>query len=812
MDKEKLLNELTDLEKAALVSGTDFMYTNPIPRLSIPSLRMSDGPHGLRVQSGTMDNGIAPSSPATAFPTAAALASSWNPNNAYEVGRAIAYEAKHYGVHVVLGPGTNIKRNPLCGRNFEYFSEDPFLSGCLSSSQIQGIQSVGVGVAMKHFALNNSENFRFMGESYCDQRAIREIYLKPFEIAIKEAHPTCIMSAYNGINGVYCSDNVWLNDEVLRKQWGFKGLVMTDWGGMHDRIASLKSGTDLEMPGDTPKCRADILKGLKEGTLDRKDLDKAVLNVLNLIEKLYREEEPLPLQSHHDLSGKIASDCAVLLKNDGILPLKENEEILIIGDLFRKMRYQGAGSSLISPIRLTTPEDAFRAHHAKYAFYQGYEEASLKEDIKLIDEAANALKRYSKALVFLGLSDYLETEGNDRETLSLPKNQLALMEALIKVGKPLIIILYGGSSMELPFINGVSAALDMYLPGENGGEATYSLLFGQENPSGHLAETWYRGYEDVPFGKEFGKTPQEIYKESIFVGYRSYAGKDMKVLYPFGHGLSYSRFEYLEPKIKTYPDKAIVSLKIKNLGPFDGADVIQLYVGNKTSRIIRPEYELKAFRKVYLKVEEEKQISLEVKYEDLKYFDMVRNKWVLEKGIYQFHIARDALDIVYTFEADIEGEEATPIYPQEISDIYSRRAYGLLSNGLYEKVLGMKIPPLPPKYPLRMDSRFSDFKDSSWLGRLLYWGVLSLSRKQRKKGLRLQKGKERDNLLKGAYFLEKILESSCPLSMSMAGGKRCPYNLAEAMVHFGNGRLFKGLRALFRKIKVPPLPKDTKAY
>ena len=486
MDIERLLAELTLEEKAALVAGTDFMYTNPVPRLGIKSVRMSDGPHGLRVQKSGGDNGVTGSEPATSFPTAATTASGWNPDNTYKMGKAIAKECLHYGVDVLLGSGVCIKRNPLCGRNFEYFSEDPFLAGKMGSAEVKGVQSEGVGVSVKHFALNNSENYRFMGDSVCDMRAVREIYLKAFEMIVKESKPHSVMCAYNKINGEYCCENKWLLSDVLRGEWGFDGAVMSDWGATHDRVKGIAAGLDIEMPGDTEICRKWIIDAVKEGKLESKALDEAVKNVLKLVERYENNPKGINVdwEAHDTLAGEIAEDCAVLLKNDGVLPLKKEEKLFVSGELFDKMRYQGAGSSMINPTFLTTAKTAFEKHNINYKFCRGYAENSVIPDERLISEATNTAKDYDKVIVFAGLTDYVESEGCDRENMRLPENQLALIDALIKEGKKVVVVIFGGSPVELPFADDAAAILNMYLPGQNGGTAVYDLLFGIKSPSG----------------------------------------------------------------------------------------------------------------------------------------------------------------------------------------------------------------------------------------------------------------------------------------------------------------------------------------
>ena len=708
MDIERLMQELTVEEKAALVSGTDFMYTNPIPRLGIPSLRMSDGPHGLRVQKEGGDNGVTESEPATSFPTAVTTATSWNPENTRRMGEAIAEECRFYGVHTLLGPGVNIKRNPLCGRNFEYFSEDPYLAGVMGAAEVIGVQSKGVGVSVKHFALNNSENFRFMGNSVASENTMRKLYLKPFEYIVKHAHPATVMCAYNQINGTFCSENKWLLTDVLRNEWGFDGLVMTDWGAMKDRVASLKAGLDLEMPGDTAICRRWILDGVADGSLPMDDLDKAVRNVLNLVDAYVKPADPAPVDwdAHHALAGEIAADSAVLLKNDGVLPLSGGSKLHIAGPLFGSMRYQGAGSSMIHPARLTTAKDAFDSH--------GVQNHSL-EDCDTI-------------LYFAGLTDIYESEGCDREDMKLPEDQLKEIDAFCAAGKPVVIVLFGGSPVELPFCDRVSAILNMYLPGQNGGTAVYELLFGEKNPSGKLAETWPLRYEDVPSHLTFGKGVNEVYTEGTEVGYRYYSKHSVPVRFPFGYGLSYTTFEKTEwEKVGDTYEQTIT-----NTGTRFGGEVAQLFLDG----------ELAGFQKVYLQ----------------------------------------------------PGESAiVRIVPEEKDEnVYSDE---------------LVVTPEPPHFPVTLESRFTDFKQT-FMGRILFNAVLSVATKQMKEAEKLPDGPEKDNKKKGAFFLRRILESNSPRSMTMCAGKSFPYNFAQGFMELTNGHLLKGVRCFMKKIDVPKLPKE----
>ena len=575
MDVEAVLRQMTPEEKVALVSGTDFMYTNPIPRLGVPSLCMSDGPHGLRKQTAGGDNGVSESEPATAFPTAAATASGWNPDNLYRMGAAIAEECRYYGVHTLLGPGVNLKRNPLCGRNFEYFSEDPYLAGVLGAAEVNGVQSKGVGVSVKHFAMNNAENYRFMGNSVAGEKTVR-FYLRPFEYIVKHARPATMMCAYNRINGTYCSENKWLLTDVLRKEWGFDGVVMTDWGAVRDRVMGVDAGLDLEMPGDTDICRRNLLDALASGSLSMEALDAACRNILNWIDRYVQPADPTPVdwEAHHALAAEIAADCAVLLQNDGALPLQETDRLHIAGEMFTQMRYQGAGSSMIHPTEVTTPEDAFTANGI----------------------SSVPVEACDKIVAFIGLTDESESEGGDREHMRLPDKHLALVESLLATGKPVIVVLFGGSPVELPFADRVSAILNLYLPGQNGGTAAYRLLYGEVNPSGKLAETWPLRYEDVPSHATFGKGIDEIYAEGTEIGYRYYNAHNIPVRYPFGHGLSYTTFMHTEWR----KNGDAYEQTITNTGSVCGGEVAMLFLHG----------ELCGFRKVYLKPGESVSVSI----------------------------------------------------------------------------------------------------------------------------------------------------------------------------------------------------------
>ena len=793
MNINEIIKELTLEEKALLVSGTDFMYTKAIPRLGIPSLRMSDGPHGLRVQQEAGDNGVTNSDPATCFPTAATTASSWNPQHAYLMGRAIGEAARHYGVHVVLGPGTNIKRNPLGGRSFEYFSEDPFLSGVMAAAEVLGIQSEGVGVSAKHFALNNSENYRFMGNSVADMRAIREIYLKPFEMIVKDASPETMMCAYNKINGEYCCQNEWLLTEVLRREWGFSGLVMTDWGATHDRLRMLRAGLDLEMPGDTPICRKWIKDAIESGELEMSALDEAVKNVLTLVKKHENDKvEAADFVAQHELAKTIAIDSAVLMKNDGALPLDKNGEYLVIGELFEKTRYQGSGSSMINPTFLSTPKSAFDNVGIKYDYTAGYKENRTKKDVSLINDAVAKAAKYENLILFAGLTDYVESEGADRDNMRLPENQLALIDELIKLGKRITVVLYGGSPFELPFADDVNAILNMYLPGQNGGEAMRELLFGEANPSGKLAESWPIKYEDVPFCSEFGKGENEIYKESIFVGYRYYLSAGKRVRYPFGFGLSYTSFEYSNLSLVEDDSSYTFSCDVTNIGDYDGSEIVQLYVKAPGKTVFAPLRELKGFTKIPLKVGECGKATIRVDKSELRYFNTAENKYAFEGGEYIIEICSDCESVKLSTSVTIAPDEVASPYSDKILGIYRSADVERMTDSVFEEMSGVRIPAPQPKKPIHIESRFSNMK-STFIGTVLYHSVLSVAKKEMKKAKRMPEGVERDNKIKGAIFLKRILNSNSVLTMSMSAAQSFPYNFAEGFVNLANGKIIKGI-------------------
>ena len=791
-DIEQLLREMTLEEKAIIVSGTNFMYTNKIERLGIPEVCTSDGPHGLRKQaSDAKDNGVSTSEPATSFPTAVTTSSGWNKENLYKMGEAIGQECSSYNVDVLLGPGVNIKRNPLCGRNFEYFSEDPYLAGVMGSAHVKGVMSQHVDVSLKHFALNNSENYRFMGNSIVDENSARNIYLKPFEMVVKDAKPKTVMCAYNQINGVFCSQNKWLLTDVLRDEWGFNGIVMSDWGASKDRDLGIDAGMELEMPGDTNISKKMIIDAVNEGRLSQEVLDKGVRRMLEFIQNCETNRtlrtvktgdfDDAMKDAHHKLASDIAKDCAVLLKNEDVLPLNTNQELLIVGELFDKMRYQGSGSSMINPARLTTPRNAFDQRQIQYSFKKGYTEEDVLDDnlIKEAVESANNLSDDGIILLFAGLTDYSESEGADRETLSLPANQLALIDALIQTGKKIVVILYGGSVIELPFAQDVDAILNMFLPGQSGGDATAALLFGEACPSGRLSETWVNSYKDVPFGEEFGKHINEIYKEGMQVGYRYYETNHIPVRYPFGYGLSYTSFSYDALHVDKNEEGLDITVSITNTGDMKGAEVVQCYINHEGEM-----KELRAFDKVYLEAGETKTVLMHVSYADLMHFKEDSIKF--DQGTYHIHIMENAhVDILET-SIELNTEiKSIPVHTFEKKIVVNENTTAAD----------------PASMPITLESRFTDL-NQTFMGRILFNSVLSVAKMSEKEAKKLPAGPERDNKLKGALFLKRILESNSLRTMSMSAGQSFPYHMALGMRDMANGHILKGVKHMLSPVKV----------
>ena len=800
MNKE-LINKLTLIEKSSLLVGYSNMSTLGIPDKGVKPIEMSDGPSGLRLEKFNDDalNNITNALPATCFPTGVTLASTWNIDLAKKMGTCIGKECVNFGINVLLAPAINIQRNPLCGRNFEYLSEDPLLSGKMGANIVNGVQSQGVGACVKHFACNNNEKYRFIGDSIVDLRALHEIYLKPFEIVIKESDPRAIMTAYNQTNGHFCSENKYLIEEILRKSWGFDGITMTDWGGMVHRDIALNNGLDLEMPGVTPNNIKLIYDGVKNGLIREETVDKTVERLIDLRNRTdIKEKKQCDFENHYQVALDIALEGAVLLKNDNnILPLSKEDKVLVVGGLFDVMRYQGAGSSMLNPIILKDHKKAFEEQNIKYEYVLGYKENEIEPNINLEQEAIDKAKDYETILFYGGLNDYVESEGFDRKNMLLPANQLSLIDKIIKLNKKVIVVLFGGSPVELPFISKVDAVIDMMLPGEAGGEATTKLLFGEVSPSGKLSQSWPIKYIDVPFADKFTSSPYELYKESLFVGYRFYSTLNKEVAFSFGYGLSYSKFEYSNLKLKEENDGIRVTFLIKNIGRVPAKEVSQLYISKPDSNIVRPALELKGFNKVELQPNEEKEVSIFVSFDSLKVY--VNDKFVLEGGKYQINIGSSSSNIHLTGSVNLPGEK---LESAKYDEIYLNFVKGQnISDADFSRVVNREIPTyIPGKKPYTMETPIGEF--NTFFGRIFKNYALNLGKKMYKKALKMEDGPNKERQKKAGLFMYYQMCNNCLRSLSFSSGGILRYGVAKGILELSNGHLFKALKEMRNKYEI----------
>lgn len=688
LDVKKLVNELTLEEKASLCSGADFWHTKAIDRLNIPAAMVSDGPHGIRKQESLADHmGVAESIKAIGFPTASAMACSFDRDLLHKVGDALGEECVAEDLAVLLGPGINMKRSPICGRNFEYYSEDPVVAGELGAAFVNGVQEHGVGTSLKHFAANNQEWRRMSISAEIDERTLREIYLAAFETVVKKAQPWTIMCSYNRINGVYSCENDWLLNKVLRDEWGFEGLVMTDWGAMDERVPSLKAGLDLEMPdchGETDKL---IVKAVQSGELEESVLDTAVERILTMVDKYLTARKgidpasmvhPLPssvergydVAAHHALARTTAEQSAVLLKNEDILPLQKDKKIAFIGEFAKVPRIQGGGSSHINN---TWIESALDAVGDSVSYAQGFHIDEETTDETLLQEAITLAKESDVAVIFAGLPDSFESEGFDRTHLNMPANQNELIARISEVQPNVVVVLHSGSPIAMPWLDKVAGVLQMYLAGQASGGAAVNLLFGDATPCGKLAETFPLHLEDNPSYLNFpGNREKVCYQEGVFIGYRYYDKKKMDVLFPFGYGLSYTDFTYSNMKVTVNgknaadvdvikeTDEIVVSADITNTGNCDGAEIVQLYIKNPVVYEIRPEKELRDFAKVFLKAGETKTVTFTLNARAFSYYETRIHDWYAESGDYEILLASSSRDIRLQYTVSITGSKKIP--------------------------------------------------------------------------------------------------------------------------------------------------------
>jgi len=798
-DIQNLISQMTLEEKAGLCSGADFWHLKGIARLGIPSIMVTDGPHGLRKQAGAADHvGLNESVPATCFPTASALAATWNRDLIRQVGVALGEECRQEKVGVILGPGANIKRSPLCGRNFEYFSEDPYLTGEIARSHIAGVQSQGIGTSLKHYATNNQETRRMTTDSIVDERALREIYLTGYEIAVKGAQPWTVMCAYNKVNGVYACENRYLMTDILKEEWGHQGLVVTDWGAMDERVDALQAGVELEMPGAPNGNDAKIVAAVKAGALDEAVLDRAVARILTLIFKAadtLAQDFTYDRQAHHELARRVAGEGAVLLKNEGrLLPLPADARIALIGRFARMPRYQGAGSSLINPTRLDNLHDELirlvGAERVTYA--AGYTEKGEAADEALIQEALAVAGQADVVVICAGLTDMYEVEGLDRDHMHMPPGHDALIQRVAAAHTKVVVVLSNGAPVEMPWCDAVPAILEGYLGGQAGAGALADILTGRVNPSGKLAETFPRSLADVPAQPYPGGPVTVEYCESLYVGYRYYDTAQQPVLFPFGHGLSYTTFAYRDLTVEAKGDSVTVTFRVRNTGDRAGQEIAQVYVRDVAASHFRPDKELKGFDKIALQPGEEKTVTLELDRRAFAFYDAGRKEWVLETGDFEILVGASSRDVRLAATVSLTSEQrpapyadsaALAPYFSPIRAPFSRDAFA----ALYGRPLPENTPPQKGQYTL--NTPISEMQ-GSFVGRQLFHMMQDQIRK-------MMVGQE--DTPTGAMMMSMVQEM--PLrSMLMMGGAFNREKL-EALLAMINGHFFSGLWAFLRANK-----------
>ncbi len=780
MDIPKIISRMTLEEKISLCTGADFWHTKEMPQHGIPAIMMSDGPHGLRCQAAEADMiGINESLPATCFPTAVTAGATWNRELYAAEGEAIGKEGAAAGVSVVLGPGCNIKRNPLGGRNFEYISEDPYFAGKMAASFIRGQQGVGVASSVKHFAVNSQEYKRQNGDSQLDERTFREIYLTPFEIAVKEGKPGTVMCSYNKINGIHASDSKELLTDILRTQWGFDGLVVTDWGALNDRIAGYQAGCDLNMPGGSQFMEKATVEAVRAGRLDEAYIDAAVARILRLVAKSQSIAKPeIDWGAHHALALKIAEQGAVLLKNeDTILPLRKSD-VVLIGYMAANLRYQGSGSSHINPTKLCSITDAMPGVPCCSC---GDKHGNVTEQD--LYDAVEAAKKRKIAVVVVGLPENYESEAFDREHMRLPEGHNKLVETVAKANPNTVVVLLGGSAMELPWADRVRAILYMGLPGQAGGQAAANLLTGKANPCGKLTETWPISYADVISKDTFGKKNTE-YREGIYVGYRYFDKAGKPVRYPFGYGLSYTGFAYSDLVVQNRK----VTVQVKNIGKCAGAEVVQLYIAPPKRGIFRPIRELKGFERVELEPGESKTVEFTL---DDRSFAIWNDGWKIPGGTYTVQIGASSRDIRLEQTMEITGEEMA-IPPWHAGSWYETLA-DTPSREEWEKLMDHPVPilPEPKKGQFTMDSTCMEMKDHSLVMKIQYMVTENIIAKSF--------GGKKD-LSDPAYRMTLTCATDCPMrSVIISGGGAMSDSLAQGLLHMANGHYIKGITAMLKK-------------
>ncbi|WP_147609059.1 glycoside hydrolase family 3 C-terminal domain-containing protein [Gemmiger formicilis] len=692
---ELLLKKLTLEEKCALLSGAETFKTRGMPQHGIPQIWLSDGPHGLRKQAGESDHlGLNPSVPATCFPTASAVANSWDAALGEEIGAALGEEAAAQEVSVVLGPGLNMKRNPLCGRSFEYFSEDPYLAGKLAAGYIRGIQSKGVAACPKHFAVNSQETRRMASDSIVDERTLREIYLTGFEIAVKEGHPRSIMSSYNLVNGTYANENKHLLMEILRGEWGFDGAVITDWGGSNDHALGVKNGSTLEMPAPGGDSVRELLAAVESGKISESDIDARLSELLPLVFDTKAALDAAPREfdaaAHHALARRAAEESLVLLKNEGsLLPLAAGSKVAVLGDFAKNPRYQGAGSSMVNSTQVDVLLDKLIDSELNVIGYQQGFDRHGKPDAALQKSACELATQADTVILCMGLDEIAESEGLDRSNLRLAQNQVDLLQAVAAVNPKIVVVLYSGSVVETPWLDNCQALLYAALGGQAGAGAVANALTGKVNPCGKLAETWPLTYADVPSAADFATRRKTVeYREGLYIGYRYFTTAEKAVRFPFGYGMSYTTFAYSDMAA----DEQGVSLTVTNTGSVAGTEIVQLYVAKKNSDLFRPAKELKGFARVTLAPGEKQRITITLDDKAFRFWNVKANRWEIEGGEYELLVGASVEDIRLCEKISVHGTATVHPYEDGDLDCYYKGDVLHVSDADFEKLLGHPIP------------------------------------------------------------------------------------------------------------------------
>ncbi len=787
MKHADIIKQMTLEEKCYLFSGKDFWQTRSLERLGVPNMTLSDGPHGIRKQAGEGDQlGLNPSLPATCYPTAATVANSWDPVLGEEIGAHLGAEAASQGVGVVLGPGLNVKRSPFCGRNFEYFSEDPYLAGKMAASYIRGIQKNGVSACPKHFAANSQELRRMASDSVMDERTLREIYLTGFEIAVKEGHAKSIMSSYNRINGTYANENGHLLQEILRDEWGFDGFVVSDWGGSNDHVEGVRAGSHLEMPTTGGDSDPELIDAVKAGRLSEELLDRRVDELLDVILSVTRavkplEGKPFDIDAHHAMAARASEQSIVLLKNEGnILPLKKGVKVAVIGEFAQKARYQGAGSSVVNPTKLDHAMDVIKNFDLDVVGFEPGYPRSGKGDPAMRAQAVELAKKADVVLLYIGLDEISEAEGLDRSHMRLAQSQVELIEAVAEANPNVVAVMSAGSAVEMPWLPKVKALVHGYLCGQAGAASVLKAIVGQVNPSGKLAESYPVRYEDVSSAPYFpAKERTAEYREGLFVGYRYFQSANVPVLFPFGFGLSYTSFEYSD---LTVTDKE-ATFTLKNTGSMDGAEVAQLYVSKPDGEVFRPARELKGFAKVFLKAGESKKVTIPLDDKAFRYFNVDTNKFEVEGGEYQILIGASCADIKLSGAVSVQGTGAKSPYNKEKFAKYFSGDIKSISDAEFEALLGRPIPDGHWSGTLEMnDALCQMYYAKSGLARFAYKILTNLINKS------IEKGEPNLNLLFNYNMPFRAIAK-------MTGGI-CTMEMAEGILTIVNGHFFKGLGAV----------------